>query len=44
MSDKISLIITYHNEENNIQQALEKIIDQTKKPDEVILINSGSTD
>ena len=44
MKNKISLVITYRNEENSIKKTLQKIITQRKKPDEVILINSGSTD
>ena len=44
MINKISLILTYYNEEKNILSTLKSIFDQTLLPNELILINSGSTD
>ena len=44
MINKISLILTYHNEEKNISKTLKNVFAQTLLPDELILINSGSTD
>ena len=44
MISKISLVLTYYNEEKNILRTLENIFSQTLMPDELILINSGSTD
>ena len=44
MINKISLILTYFNEEKNILNTLKTIFSQTLLPNELILINSGSTD
>ena len=42
--EKISVIIPYHNEEKTLDVTFNLIINQTYKPDEVIFINSSSTD
>lgn len=44
MKQKISLITTVLNEEKSIEAFLNSIIKQTKKPDEVIIVDGGSTD
>ena len=44
MIKKISLILTYYNEEKNINKTLKNIFSQTLLPDELIFINSGSID
>lgn len=41
---KISFISTFLNEEDNIVPFLDSVIKQTKKPDEIILVDGGSTD
>lgn len=41
---KISLCITTYNEETYIERLLESIVSQTKKPDEVIIVDGGSSD
>lgn len=41
---KISLISTVLNEEKNIEKFLNSIITQTKRPDEVIIVDGGSRD
>ncbi len=41
---KVSLICTVLNEEKSIKAFLESIESQTKKPDEVIIVDAGSTD
>ena len=41
---KISLVITYHNENYNIKKTLDQLLKQTYKPSEIIFINSDSTD
>jgi len=41
---KISLITTVKNEIENIEEFLRSIIEQTKKPDEFIIVDGGSTD
>jgi len=41
---KISLISTVLNESENIREFLNSIISQTKKPDEFIIVDGGSTD
>jgi len=40
----ISVIIPYHNESKTIEKTLDLLINQTLKPKEILLINSGSTD
>lgn len=41
---KVSLVITVLNEEETITSLLESIFSQTKKPDEVIIVDGGSKD
>lgn len=41
---KISVLVIAHNEEKHIAMCLRSILDQTKKPDEIILIAHNSTD
>ena len=40
----MSVIIPYHNENKNIKFTLDQISNQTLKPDEIILVNSNSSD
>lgn len=40
----MTLITTVRNEEESIGQFLDSIIKQTKKPDEIIIVDGGSTD
>lgn len=42
--DNVSLILTVLNEERSIRQLLESILRQTMRPDEVIIVDAGSTD
>lgn len=41
---KISFITTVLNEEKNIDLLLKSLFSQTKKPDEIIIVDGGSTD
>ncbi|MGX0847675.1 bifunctional glycosyltransferase/CDP-glycerol:glycerophosphate glycerophosphotransferase [Staphylococcus auricularis] len=41
---KLSLIVPYYNNQENIQLCLESILQQTERDFELILINDGSTD
>jgi glycosyltransferase involved in cell wall biosynthesis len=41
---KVSLITTVKNEEKNIEVFIKSIINQTKKPDEFIIVDGGSSD
>jgi glycosyltransferase involved in cell wall biosynthesis len=41
---KISVVTTVLNEEKNIVQFLDSIVNQTKKPDEIIVVDGGSKD
>ena len=41
---KTSLIITVFNEEKTIERLLESLSKQTKKPEEIIFVDGGSTD
>lgn len=41
---KLSLIVPYYNNQDNIQLCLESILQQTEQNFELILINDGSTD
>ncbi len=43
MSD-VSLVMTILNEEDTIEKTIESILAQTKKPDEVIIVDGGSRD
>ena len=42
--DSISIIIPVYNAEKYIEETLLSIINQTSSPDEIILVNDGSTD
>ncbi|NIO20361.1 MAG: glycosyltransferase [Candidatus Aenigmarchaeota archaeon] len=41
---KVSLICTLMNEEKSVKDLLDSIMKQTRKPDEVIFVDGGSTD
>ena len=41
---KTSLVITIFNEEKTIKRLLDSLVNQTKKPDEIIFIDGGSSD
>jgi len=42
--NKASFITTVLNEENTIESLLGSLINQTKKPDEIIIVDGGSSD
>ena len=41
---KLSLICTLKDEEESVRSLLDSILEQTRKPDEVIFVDGGSTD
>lgn len=41
---KVSFVATFLNEENSIEEFIDSLLAQTKIPDEIILIDGGSTD
>src|SRR3989344_3185886 len=41
---KISILIPCHNEEKSIKKCIESTLNQTRKFDEIIVIDDGSTD
>ena len=41
---KVSLVVTVLNEEPSIAALLESILSQTKKADEIVIVDGGSTD
>lgn len=43
-TQKISLIVTVLNEASTIEKLLDSIVVQTRQPDEVIIVDGGSTD
>ena len=44
MYNKISLLIPCHNEEKSIRRCVESCLNQTRKADEIIVVDDGSTD
>jgi len=44
MREKVSIISTVMNEERNIKKFLNSVIKQTKKPDEIVIVDGGSKD
>ena len=40
----ITVVVPYHNEQDNLEYLLDQLAAQTLQPKEVILVNSGSTD
>lgn len=41
---KISILIPCHNEEQSIAACVQSCLDQTRKPDEIVVVNNGTTD
>ena len=41
---RISLVVPLHNEETSARRLVESILAQTRSPDEVVLVDGGSTD
>ncbi|OGZ33410.1 MAG: hypothetical protein A2Y98_03765 [Candidatus Portnoybacteria bacterium RBG_19FT_COMBO_36_7] len=41
---KISILIPCHNEEKSIEKCVESCLAQTRKPDQILVVNDGSTD
>ena len=41
---RISILIPCHNEESSIRRCIQSCIDQTRKADEIVVVNDGSTD
>ncbi len=41
---KVSVLIPCHNEEKSIRQCVESCLYQTRKPDQILVVNDGSTD
>lgn len=41
---KVSILIPCHNEENSIKQCLSSCLNQSKKADQIVVVNDGSTD
>ncbi len=41
---RISILVPCHNEEKSIRKCIESFFNQTRKPDEIIVVNDGSTD
>ena len=44
MPIKISVVVPTLNEETNIAKLLDRLLDQTMKPDEIIISDGGSID
>jgi cellulose synthase/poly-beta-1,6-N-acetylglucosamine synthase-like glycosyltransferase len=41
---RISILIPAHNEEKSIRRCLKSCLRQTRRPDEIVVVNDGSTD
>jgi len=41
---KISILIPCHNEEQSIAACVQSCLDQSRRPDEILVVNDGSTD
>lgn len=44
MKEKITVCITVLNEEKSIGRLLQALLDQTRKPDEIVIVDGGSVD
>lgn len=40
----VSVVITVYNEEKSVSALLKSLLNQTKKPDEIVIVDGGSTD
>lgn len=43
-SETVAVITTVLNERNGLEELLESILSQTRKPDEIVIVDGGSTD
>ena len=41
---KISILIPCHNEEHGIARCIQSCLDQSRKPDQIVVVNNGTTD
>lgn len=41
---KISVLVPAHNEENSVGECIKSILQQTRKVDQIVVVNDGSTD
>lgn len=41
---KVSILIPCHNEEKSIYECVKSCLNQTRKPDQILVVNDGSTD
>jgi len=41
---KISVCITIYNEQVSISKVIEGLLNQSKKPDEIVIVDGGSVD
>ncbi len=41
---KVAVVVTVLNEQETIRDLLDALIDQTRRPDEIIIVDGGSTD
>ena len=44
MKKTVSVLIPAYNEEKGVRKTINSCLSQTRKPDEIIVINDGSTD
>ena len=44
MPESVSVIATVYNEADSIDALLDSLLDQTRRPDEVVIVDGGSTD
>jgi glycosyltransferase involved in cell wall biosynthesis len=44
MENKISVIVVVKNEQDNLAQLLESLLKQSKKPDEIVIVDDNSSD
>lgn len=42
--DKVSILIAGHNEEDSIERCVRSLHEQSRRPDEIIVVSDGSTD
>ena len=43
-ADRVTVLIAGHNEEDSIERCVQSLLEQSRPPDEIVVVSDGSTD